>query len=82
MLTCSPLDTAGDFYGVTVSVLLFVTLSDVAEMVTVVEVVTFVVVMVNVPEVSPPAMMTLGGTLATDGLSLVSLTASPTEHAG
>ena len=51
-------------------------------MVTVVEVVTFVVVIVNVPKVFPPAIVTLDGTLATAGLSLFRVTGSPAEHAG
>jgi hypothetical protein len=70
------------YYGVTVSVLVLVTLSDVAEMVTTVEVVTFAVVIVNVPEMSPPETVILAGTLATEGLLLMRVTGNPAEQAG
>ena len=46
-------------YGVTVSALLLVTLSEVAEMLTVAVVVTLNVVIVNVADVCPPAVVTV-----------------------
>jgi len=69
-------------YGVTVNVLVLVTLSDVAEMVTTVEVITFAVMIVNVPEICPPETVILAGTLATEGLLLIRVTGNPAEQAG
>ena len=69
-------------YGVTVSALLLVTLSDVAEIVTVVVVVTLKVVMVNVAELCPPRTVTADGTLATVEFELCKATESPELHAG
>ena len=62
--------------------MLLVTLSDVAEIVTVVVVVTLKVVMVNVAELCPPRTVTVAGTLATDGFELCKATESPELHAG
>ena len=61
---------------------MLVTLSDVAEILTVVVVVTLKVVMVNVADFCPPAIVTLAGTLATDGFELSSATESPELHTG
>jgi hypothetical protein len=57
-------------------------LSDVAEMCTIVVVVTWVVVMVNVADFVPPVMMIFEGTLATAGLSLVRGIGRPAGQAG
>ena len=54
-----------------------VTLFEVAEIVAPVEVVTGVVVIVNVVELFPPVTVTLAGTLATDGFELESATGCP-----
>ena len=62
--------------------MLLVTLSDVAEMLTVVVVVTLNVVIVNVADFCPPAMVTVEGTMATDGFELCSVTGIPELHAG
>jgi hypothetical protein len=67
---------------VTVRTLVLVTLSEVAEMVTAVEVVTVVVVMVNVADFWPLGTVTLAGTLATEGFELVSVTGCPAVQAG
>ena len=69
-------------YGVTVSTLVLVTLSDVAEMVTLVGVITLNVVMVKLANFFPPEMVTVAGTLATDGFELCSVTEIPELHAG
>jgi hypothetical protein len=57
-------------------------LSDVAEILTVVVVVTLKVVIVNVAELCPPRTVTVAGTLATDGFELCKATESPELHAG
>ena len=69
-------------YGVTVSALLLVTLSEVAEMLTVVVVVTLKVVIVNVADVCPPAILTVAGTAPTEVFELCSATGIPEVHAG
>ena len=58
------------------------TLSDVAEILTLVVVVTVNVVIVNVAERCPPATVTVAGTLATDVFELCSVTEIPELHAG
>lgn len=63
--------------GVTVSVLVLVVASPVAEMVTLVEVVTGCVVMEKLAEVLPAAILMLLGTLATEGLLLCKATLTP-----
>jgi hypothetical protein len=70
------------FYGVTVSTLLLVMLSDVAEILTDVLVVTLKVVIVNVADFCPPAMVTVAGTRAADEFELCSATEIPELHAG
>jgi hypothetical protein len=45
-------------------------------------VVTLKVVMVNVADFCPPAMVTLDGTLAIDGVELCNATETPELHAG
>jgi hypothetical protein len=62
--------------------LLFVTLSDVAEIVTLVGVLTLNVVMVKLATVCPPDMVTVAGTRATDRFELCSVTEIPEPHAG
>ena len=62
--------------------MLLVALSDVAEMVTFVGVLTLNVVMANVADFCPAAIVTLVGTLATDGFELCNATEIPELHAG
>ena len=64
------------------SALLLVTLSEVAEILTLVVVVTLKVVIVNVADLCPPAMVTVAGTVATDVFELRSATGIPELHAG
>jgi len=66
----------------TVSALLLVTLSEVAELLTLVVVVTLNVVIVNVADVCPPAMVTVAGPVATDVFELCSATGIQELHAG
>ena len=68
-------------YGVTVSTLLFVTLSEVPEIVTFVLVVTVNVVIVKVADFCPAGTVTLVGTLATDALLLCKETGCPALQA-
>lgn len=58
------------------------TLSEVAEILTLVPVVTLKVVIVNVAEVCPPATVTVLGTVATDVFELCSAIGIPELHAG
>jgi hypothetical protein len=62
--------------------MLLVTLSEVAEILTLVVVVTLKVVIVNVADVCPPAMVRVPGTVATDVFELCSATGIPELHAG
>lgn len=64
------------------STLLLVALSDVAEMVTFLGVLTLKVVMANVADFCPAAIVTLAGRLAIDGFELCSATRIPELHAG
>jgi hypothetical protein len=59
-----------------------VTLSDVAEILTLVVTVTPSVVIVNVADLCPPATVMVAGTVATDGFELCSVTGIPELHAG
>ena len=58
------------------------TLSEVPEILTVVVVVTLKVVIVNVADVCPPAILPVAGTVATDVFELCSATGIPELHAG
>lgn len=62
--------------------MLFVTLSDVAERVTFVLVVTVNVVIVKFADFWPARTVTLAGTLATDGFVLCNVTGWPELQAG
>jgi hypothetical protein len=57
-------------------------LSEVAEIVTLVGVVTLNVVMVKLADFCPPEMVTVAGTRATDRFELSSVTEIPEPHAG
>ena len=62
--------------------MLLLTLSDVAEILTLVVVVTLNVVIVNVADLCPTGIVTVAGTLATEVFELCSVTEIPALHAG
>jgi hypothetical protein len=75
-------DIREPIYGVTVSTLVLATLSEVAEMVTLVGVIRLNVVMLKLADFFPPGMVTVAGTRATDRFELCSVTGIPEGHAG